>query len=67
MCRRNRTRSEEGCRKKAEIPEEVDLTATKANTKKLDENESMVLDMVRTGAVKNRTAAFRSGQVDDKK
>ena len=45
---------------------EMDQIATTASTNKLDENERMVLDMVRNGAAWNRTAAFWAGQVDDK-
>ena len=48
MCTRNRTRSEEGCRQETDGLVEIDKIATQAGTKNLNEEDKMLLDIVRT-------------------
>ena len=65
-CTRNRTRYEEGCRKEAERLHEIDRTATKAATKKLQVQERTTLNIIRSGSAWSRTASYWAGKADDK-
>ena len=67
LCIRNWTRSDEGCRMETENLKEMNRIATQAGAKGRDEDDQLMLDVVRTGSVWNRTAAFWAGQVDDNK
>ena len=57
MRTRIRTRSEEGCRQETEGLVEIDKIATQGSTKNLNEEDKMILDIVRTVSAWNRTAA----------
>ena len=67
MCTRNRTRCEEGCRKETVELHEIDRAATKAETKKMDEQETATLNILRTGSAWTKTASSWAGKSDDKR
>ena len=46
---------------------EIDREGTMADTKKLSEEDLMILDVRRTGSAWNRSAAYWSGQLDDQR
>ena len=66
MCTRNRTRSAANKREMTKGLAEIDKEATRAETKKMDPQDRIILDLTRTGAMWTRTAAYWAGQVDDR-
>ena len=65
MATRNRTRAAANTRKECEGLYEIDRTATKAYTNKLESDELTNLNMTRTGVAWDRNVAFWVGQCDD--
>ena len=65
MLARNRTTRASGTRRECEDMKEIDSYATTAASKKLDEDDLMILDIVRTGSSWTKIAAYKTGKAED--
>ena len=62
---KDRTTAAEGCRKEHVALEEVDLLATRGDVDKLEADDKMLLNTIRTGTMWTKTAGYWAGHVED--